>query len=252
MAQEQMEYERVEFSLDNRQILFLLFGLVVVAGFVFFVGVLVGRRMSHAEQQTWLAESSSASGVLPASIHGWNDGPGGGGPVGEPGDEAAGDAAAGSQRDPSGVDAKLRAQGWKGAGDEGRASEPDFAYVEGVAKNDAAKLPKTRPAGVAPRNESKVKAERAKVEAAQRARESKVKHGDFTLQLKRFDDEGEAKSLAARVKKSGYKAKIVPSERGGKLHYVVTVGDYATWDDAIKGKASFEAKVGIVAYAARQ
>ena len=54
--------DKVELSLDNRQIFFLFFGLSVVGCFVFALGVMVGRRVD------WNPEGQVAAHV-PQPLH---------------------------------------------------------------------------------------------------------------------------------------------------------------------------------------
>ena len=216
--------ERIEFSLDSRQILFLLFGLAVVGCFVFALGLLAGRRMH------WTPESEFTDGeALAATIQ----------------SDASGEVIE-TEEEVVVVDAS------ESGGEE-------FAYVEGVREDDAADLPKTRPASVAPRDEEQIKAEKAKEREAKSAALARTQRsenagarGEFTLQLKRFDQQDAADALVRRLKRSGYAVRVQRSEKSGKTWFVVSVGDYSTWDAALEAKKNFEAKEGIVAYAARQ
>ena len=58
--------DKVELSLDNRQIFFLFFGLSVVGCFVFALGVMVGRRVE------WNPEGEGISQADIALIASWN------------------------------------------------------------------------------------------------------------------------------------------------------------------------------------
>lgn len=200
--------ERIEFSLDNRQVLFLLFSLLVIASFVFLLGFLVGKRGEGMAAGQWANQ-----GVLAANIAGDGDFE----------DEMVG------------------------------GKEDDFAFEEGVAVNDAARLPPTRPEGTAPRDEKQVRAERFQADrAVVQATQPKVDKGvpaPFTLQIRRFKDKSAADLLRQRIRRHGFSGKIFKSSGG---EFVVTVGDYTTWKDALAAKSAFEAKVGLVAYAARQ
>lgn len=206
MSNAHLESERIEFSLDNRQVLFLLFSLLVIAGFVFLMGFLVGRRSEGLSTSRWASQ-----GVLAANI--------------------AGEAKA----------------------EEEPFDDESFAFEKGVHINDAAKLPPTRAEGTAPRNEQEVRAERvqadrAVVEATQAKRASETP-APFTLQIRRFKDRAAADLLRQRIRRKGFPCKISNSTTG---EFVVTVGDYTSWKDALAAKSAFEAKVGLVAYAARQ
>lgn len=209
MPNAHQESERIEFSLDNRQVLFLLFSLLVIASFVFLMGFLVGKRSEGLSATQW-----SNQGVLAANIAG---------------------------------DAQFEDEEVAGADEE------NFAFEKGVAVNDAAKLPPTRAEGTAPRNENEVRAERYKedrkaVQATQPKTESGVP-APFTLQIRRFQDKAAADLLRQRILRKGFGAKIQKSTTG---EFVVTVGEYLSWKDALAAKSAFEAKVGLVAYAARQ
>lgn len=203
------ESERIEFSLDNRQVLFLLFALLVIGSFVFLMGFLVGRRSEGLSAAQW-----SNQGVVAANIGGdadFDDEP-------FPGDDEA------------------------------------FAFEKGVAVNDAAKLPPTRPEGTAPRDEQQVRAERyqkdlAKVQATTPPKKTPRALAPFTLQIRRFTDRAAADLLAQRIRRKGFHPKVELVTSG---EFLVTVGSYVSWNDALDAKSAFEEKVGLVAYAARQ
>lgn len=203
------ESERIEFSLDNRQVLFLLFSLLVIASAVFTMGFFVGRSSEGLSASQW-----SNQGVVAANIAGeseFDDEP-------FPGEEEA------------------------------------FAFEKGVAVNGAAKLPPTRPEGTAPRDEQQVRAERYlsdrdKVKATTPPKLPQGQVAPFTLQIRRFTDRAAADLLAQRVRRKGFSPKIQTATSG---EFLVTVGAYMSWKDALAAKAAFEEKVGLVAYAARQ
>ncbi|MBZ5714999.1 hypothetical protein K7C98_37680, partial [Nannocystis pusilla] len=52
--------EKVDFSLDNRQVFFLFFGLSVVGCFVFALGVMVGRRNEAGQANAQLVAQNEA------------------------------------------------------------------------------------------------------------------------------------------------------------------------------------------------
>src|SRR5262245_27998104 len=58
--------DKVEVSLDNRQIFFLFFGGAVLACLVFVLGVMVGRRMEGRERVAHRAQTSAAVDPLAA------------------------------------------------------------------------------------------------------------------------------------------------------------------------------------------
>lgn len=237
--------DKLEVSLDGRQIFFLFFGGAVVACLVFVLGVMVGKRLEGREQLARRAGTSAAIDPLAAL------------------DELSADEAA---KDDLAFPAAL-------AGDEktrkraldaadlapARALTPDgTGAILQTMRGAAAKLAEAAPAPTpppAPVPAAQPKPEAAPapapVAAAAPKPDPKVEPDEkkFTLQISSFQERSEADALAAKLSKDGYKPFIVMSDVPEKgIFFRVRVGEYAARGDAMGAKADFEKKQGIIAY----
>lgn len=224
--------DKVELSLDNRQIFFLFFGLSVIGCFVFALGIMTGRRLQ------------------------W-----------DPGQQAA---ALGDDSSLSLLD----------------ESEPQerFAFRQGLAESDAEALPPTRDPELPPRDESRIRAERAaeQVEQSQAANaeveariekiaeqqqktlaqgsadaakpEAKPEADEpkgprrFTLQMKAFSREEDAAKLADRLRHNGHEVRVESHDVRGRTWHRVRLGAFDDWDEALAAKQAFEKAEHVIAY----
>jgi cell division septation protein DedD len=217
--------ERVEVTLDGRQIFFLFFGGAVVASLVFVLGVMVGRRLEGREMVAARASTSAAVDPLAA--------------LDELGAEEA-------QSDTLAFPQALARPAPKGEAEEhgapvvkAKEKEKEKAVAAPLAKEmmRPAPVPAPEPAAVAP-------APAAPVVAKATASSSR-----YTLQISSFQAREEADALADKLRAAGYKPKVVESnipEKG--IWHRVRVGDYGSREEAMEGKAEFEKKVQIIAY----
>jgi cell division septation protein DedD len=228
--------DKVELSLDNRQIFFLFFGLSVVGCFVFALGVMVGRRVSFdpaGEVAALSADSLSlleGEGEQEAELS-FKDGlkepatedvP----PTRDPNAPPAADAAA---------DADAPAPAPKKKSD----AEPVLA---------AAKKPAAKPAAEQAEAPKKPAAKPAK--ASSDAPPAPVGQ-KYTLQMKAFSKQEEADSFAAKLKENGHDARVESHEVKGRLWHRVRVGTFDNWADGLEAKEEFEASEKIIAYVVR-
>jgi len=256
-AEPELFRDKIELSLDGKQVFYLFFGGAVIASMVFVLGVMVGRRVearSHADAHVASATSDPLAALdkLDASSRS---------------DELAfrGALRGGSKVTGLGaVDAELVA----------RAAARDGEGPLAVAKEAKAEQAKAEQAKAEQAKAEQAKAEQAKAEHA-KAEQAKAEHAKaaapavavdgpkaevkaeatakkFTLQLSSFQDEGEAKAFADELRAAGYapyvKRADVP-EKG--IWYRVRVGGYPTFDEAVAAKKAFEAERGVIAYVTR-
>ncbi len=241
-AEPELYKDKIEVSLDGRQIFYLFFGGAVVACLVFVLGVMVGRRL-EARAHVDKAAATSATRDPLAALDRLAEGKG----------EMTFPAALGS-------------------------AEPPVTQVDKVIQKPEPRpepkpeAPKPEPKAGAPTPEPKAEAPKPEPKAQPRPEPvkpdadprpvSKPEHapksepastaGKFTLQLSAFQDQAEAEAFLATVKQAGYRAYVVSAEVEGKgTFYRVRLGNYATYDDAVAAKAEFERKIPKIAYVTR-
>ncbi len=263
-AEPELYKDKIEVSLDGRQIFYLFFGGAVVACLVFVLGVMVGRRLEARAHVDRAAVTSTKKDPL-AALDRLAEGKGeltypaalrsasapvadvdrALGAVIEPGPPVVAkpvDRAVDKAADKAAAD---KAAADKAAADKAAREKADKAAADKAAADKAAA--------------DKAAADKAKAAAAEPDRGAdKDKGADkgvrarFTLQLSAFQDQGEAEAFLATVKKAGYAAYVVSAEVEGKgTFYRVRLGNYVTYDEAVAAKAEFERKVPKIAYVTR-
>ncbi len=198
--------DKIEVSLDGRQIFYLFFGGAVIVGMVFVLGVMVGRRV---EARGHVDRAKTAAAVDPLA-------------------------------------ALDRLEGGNGLSFEGslRGAEtpkPDVEkQIEDRAVHDEPKPAAKPEARVEAKVDAKVdapKPDAPKPKADVKA-EPKLR---FTLQLSSFQDKGEAETYLAQLKSNGSaSAYVTEAEVDGKTFYRVRLGNFRSLDAANDAKADFE------------
>jgi cell division septation protein DedD len=262
--------DKVEISLDGRQIFFLFFGSAVAACLIFVVGVLIGKRIE-----------ARALAMTPA-------------PIEDPlaaldqlgdADEADEGLTFHKALTPSSLPKAARASEPRESGDEAKSeklveavkSEPskpetmkteatkiEAAKLEGEASRGdggkaelASKDKKPAPARADEKKAAPLPPARPQVVAAAPAKKPDgnkptVAPGHFTLQLSAFPEKSDAEEFMHKIQAAGYKPFLIASEIPGKgVFYRVRVGDYASRQAAVDAKAEFERKQRIIAYVAK-
>jgi cell division septation protein DedD len=235
--------DKIEVSLDGRQIFCLFCGGAVIASLVFVLGVMVGRRVEARGNPERAAAGTPASDPLAAL------------------DQFA---AQGDSDADTATDAQLPS-----ALREGQAAPPtpvDVSLAHPAPAPAAAPKPQPEPEPKAePVKPEPPKAEppkpEPKVVAAPPAKpveppKAEPPKGDgkgrFTLQLSSFQTRGEADAFIAELKKSGYAPTVTEANVPGKgTWFRVRLGGYSSYDEAMAGKAEFESKAKIIAYVTR-
>jgi DedD protein len=249
--------DKIEVSLDGRQIFYLFFGGAVIACLLFVLGVMVGKRV-EARSHVGRAATTAARDPL-----------------------AALDQLDATSRGAQLSFQKALAGGNPPAGQVDRAiAELDRAAAEparaDVHRDDPVPVdpmpPEERPTVVTRKAEPIAKVEArpegkdatpeatldakpaAKPEAAARAvptpaRDKGATKARYTLQLSSFQDRGEAEAFLGTLSTAGYRATITESQVEGKgTYFRVRFGGYPSYEDAVAAKGEFEAKVGKIAY----
>jgi cell division protein FtsN len=231
--------DKVELSLDNRQIFFLFFGLSVVGCFVFALGVMVGRRVDFGPegQVAALAGDSLAMFEDDAQEHGelsFKQGLSEPAHVGLPETRDPDDLEK-EPADPTPQPEKAKAEpAAKPAAPEKAKAAPKTPKASDTVLSAGTSGPKTSAAAPAPR-----KAETA--DAAQQ----------FTLQMKAFAKKEEAEAFAAPLRSNGHPVRVEEHEIKGRVWHRVRVGQFENWQDGLAAKDAFEAQEKIIAYVVR-
>ncbi len=245
--------DKVELSLDGRQVFFLFFGGAVLACMLFALGIMTGRRLearaialdtptaedplaaldqlgdledeeltyhraltSSARARKESAIASPAAVVAPADEHG------------KPKQNAV------AAPPPKPIPA--------------RPVAPTKAAAAAATEPDAQTPPK--PAPPRPVLAQGASANPLKGDAKESASDAAQPH--FTLQLSAFAQKRDAEDFMHRVQTAGYRAFVVSSDVPGKgIMYRVRVGDYASKDAAMAEKGAVEKKLKVAAYLAK-
>ena len=240
--------DKVELSLDNRQIFFLFFGLSVVGCFVFALGVMTARRLEWDPEGrvAALSDADSLSLLEAEEAEGFKFMEG-------LADSAAADLP--PTRDPSVPprdedEVKAEKEAAKEAAKLAKA-EPTPA-LPGAAKVPAAHV------GAADPVEAKVKAKAnkdaamANVDKASATAEADADKRVFTLQIKTFSRKEEADKLAAKLRGNGHEVRVDEIEKKGRIWYRVCLGSFTSWDDGLEAKGGFEKAERMIAYVVAQ
>ncbi len=279
--------DKVEISLDGRQIFFLFFGSAVAACLIFVVGVLIGKRIearalalqpapiedplaaldqlgdadeaddgltfhkalaARQDKSEKADKPDKAEPVKPAKVADKSDKP-----------DAKLDAKADAKLDAKADKADKGALTAMTDDDLDVKSEPSSGKPEAVAAKDgdtvAKKKPDAKSAALAPKPLPPTKAQVVQATPAKKPDANKktdVAQSHFTLQLSAFPEKSDAEEFMHKIQTAGYKPFLVASEIPGKgVFFRVRVGDYASRQSAVDAKAEFERKQRIIAYVAK-
>jgi len=243
MSREEGLYkDKIEVSLDGRQIFYLFFGGSVIVGLVFVLGVMVGRRVEargHVER----AQTQTAVDPL-AALDRLESGGGlsfqgalrGGDVPANDVENKIGELAKQNAKKP---DAKVAAKTPEVKKDEPRLEAK--AEPKDEKKSEKKDEPKAEPK---PEKKDDKKLE-AKVDVLPKAeakpeKKDEPKKSKFALQLSSFQDKGEAQAYLEQVKSNGLPAYVTEAEIDGKTYYRVRVGKYASIDAASDAKVDID------------
>jgi DedD protein len=215
-AENELFRDKVEITLEGRQVFYLFFGGAVIASLVFVLGVMVGKRVeARAHVGETPAGTSPASDPLAA--------------LDELGPDPGASPALTYQAElskpmpPEPVMAPLPAP-----------AAPAAAVADKPADKPAAK-PADKPGD----------------QPADKPAEDKPKK-KFTLQISSFRDKPDADAMVKTLSEAGFSPYITEAEVEGKgTWYRVRLGTYDSYDAAAEAKDKFEAAQKLTAYVSR-
>jgi cell division septation protein DedD len=219
--------DKVEVSLDGRQIFYLFFGGAVIVGMVFVLGVMVGRRV---ESRGHIERAHAEATVDPLAALDRLEGSGG---------LTFQGALRGTDPPAADVDRKIDeiAKARQAAKAEAKPeTKVDPAKVDAKPEVKVDAKPEAKLDGKKPDSKPEAKAD-AKPDAKKSDGEKKQR---FTLQLSSFQDKGEAEAFLASIKDSGFPAFLAEGDVDGKQYFRVRLGSYRSLDAANDAKAEFE------------
>ena len=261
MSREEGLYkDKIEVSLDGRQIFYLFFGGSVIVGLVFVLGVMVGRRV---ESRGHVERAQTQAAVDPLAALDRLEG--GGGLSFQGALRGSGDAQTSDVEKSIGEMAKAK---------EPASKKPTAPSAVAVADGKKAEEPKAEKKADEPKAEKKAEEPRSEKKSEdKKVDDKKVKSDDsdkkssdkeflaklqkksadkksddkpiekkakYTLQLSSFQDRGEADAYLATVKSNGFSPYITEAEIDGKTYYRIRLGNYRSVDAANDAKADVE------------
>ncbi|MEO8704343.1 MAG: SPOR domain-containing protein [Kofleriaceae bacterium] len=247
--------DKIEVSLDGRQIFYLFFGGAVIVGLVFVLGVMVGRRVEARGHVDRLDHARSQSDPLAALDNLEADA--------KPNLSFRGALTNPTAAQPSDVERTIdeleKSRAVEKKEPEKKKPEPE-KKPEGkpVVKPDQADAkPAKKPDAhesanpdVITQNDKADKADkvdkdkshaRSSAEGDAKSIDKKPEaKGKFTLQLSSFQDKQEADAFLASVKSAGYQAYVTEASVNDKTFYRVRLGTYRSMEAANDAKADVE------------
>jgi septal ring-binding cell division protein DamX len=237
--------DKIEVSLDGRQIFYLFFGGAVIVGMVFVLGVMVGRRVearghvdrAHVEATVDpLAALDRLEGGSGLSFQGALRGAEA--PVADVDKQIAEMAAA--KKDAPKVEKKAEAPKAEAKVEEPKP-EPKVEKKQEAKAEEPKPEKKVEAKADEPKSEKKSEDKKVEAKADDAKPEAKPeKKQKFTLQLSSFKDKDEAQAFLDQIKASGYSATMTKADVDGKQYYRVRMGSYSSVDAANDAKAEFE------------
>ncbi len=227
--------DKVELSLDNRQIFFLFFGLSVIGCFVFALGIMTGRRIDWEPGQEAAAVGGQASLELleeePQTEHfAFQQG------------LSESDAEALPPTRPAEVpprpEDEVRAE---------RAQQQVAAQQQEVAQQREAEAVEVE----AKIDEQQAALAQATPAAAQQKPKPAPPKSDsrrFTLQMKAFSNPSDAEKLADKLRHNGHDVRIESHDVRGRTWHRVRLGEFDDWESALAAKTAFEKAEHVIAY----
>jgi DedD protein len=225
MSREEGLYkDKIEVSLDGRQIFYLFFGGSVIVGLVFVLGVMVGRRV---EARGHVERAQTQATVDPLAALDRLEGGG----LSYQGALRGGDAPASDVEKTIGEMAKQQQKATPKKGDaDKKKDEPKQAEVPNLVE----------PKAEAKKDEAKAEAKKDEAKAEPKPEPKPEKKTRFALQLSSFQDKAEAQAYLEQVKSNGLAAYVTEADVDGKTFYRVRVGKYASIDAASDAKVDID------------
>ncbi|PRP98110.1 SPOR domain-containing protein [Enhygromyxa salina] len=244
--------DKVELSLDNRQIFFLFFGLSVIGCFVFALGIMTGRRIQWEPGQEVAAVGGQDSlalleGEAPEDEHF----------AFQRGLSESDAEAIPPTRDPAVPprdEGEVRAERAEAA-DQAANQAASQAANHANAVADAASARAEQRAAENDEVDAKIaEQQQALAHATPAAAQAKPASSEadgtrrFTLQMKAFSRQEDADKLAATLRHNGHDVRIESHDVRGRSWHRVRLGTFDTWDEALAAKQTFEKAEKVIAY----
>ncbi|MGE5186237.1 MAG: SPOR domain-containing protein [Acidobacteriota bacterium] len=256
--------DKIEVSLDGRQIFYLFFGGSVIVALVFVLGVMVGRRVearghverAHVEAAVDpLAALDRLEGGAGLSFQGTLRG------AQPPATEVEKKIAELAPKEKEKAEKKLNRQDAEVAKPEAKIEPKVEAKLD---KKDGDKKDGDKKDGDRKDGDKHAEADRKDKDGDKKADAAKRGDGDkhadadskddrkvadkkdgekkpkFTLQLSSFQDKAEADAYMQSVKQAGFQPYVTQGDVDGKQFYRVRLGSYRSIDAANDAKAEFE------------
>jgi len=259
MSREEGLYkDKIEVSLDGRQIFYLFFGGSVIVGLVFVLGVMVGRRV---EARGHVERAQTQATVDPLAALDRLEGGG----LSYQGALRGGDAPTSDVEKTIGEMAKQPKAGAKKDDKHEADKKPEAKQAElpklvpeakpEAKKDEAKKSEKPEKSDKPEKNEKKdeKKDEAKKDESKKKSEDDKAvekveakaepkpeKKTRFALQLSSFQDKAEAQAYLEQVKANGLAAYVTEADVDGKTFFRVRVGKYSSVDAASDAKVDID------------
>jgi len=214
--------DKIEVSLDGRQIFYLFFGGAVIVGLVFVLGVTVGRRVEargHVEHARTTAAEDPLAALDRLEANGGLTFKG---------------ALTGAQP-PSQVEQKVAAIEKEKKDEKKEPEKKVEKKPEPEKKVEKVEDKKPEPVEKKPEPEKKADVDKKADKPKDEQPSSK-----FTLQLSSFQDKKEADTFLGTIKAAGYAAYITEADVSGKTFYRVRLGNYRTLEAANDAKVDVE------------
>jgi cell division septation protein DedD len=247
--------DKVELSLDNRQIFFLFFGLSVIGCFVFALGIMTGRRLQWEPGQQAAAIGNEDSLARLDEVEdtderfAFRSGL----------SESDADALAPTRdpelppRDEDEVKAERAAAAERA--EQVEQHEAQVAEVEAKVAESQKALAQVTPAAAKPSAPAKPAAAKPSAPATGPSKPgpadkpaSADKSKAYTLQMKAFSREEDAVKLADKLRHDGHDVRVESHEVRGRTWHRVRLGEFTSWDDALAAKQAFEKAEHVIAY----
>jgi cell division septation protein DedD len=254
--------DKIEVSLDGRQIFYLFFGGAVIVGLVFVLGVMVGRRV-EARGHTDRARVAATVDPLAAldRLEGGNglsfQGAlrGADGPVSDvektiaampKKDDKPEETRVEKKADVAKVEPAKDEKKVEPAKDEKKVEPAKVESAKDEKKADTAKIEPAKDEKKAEPAKDDKKAEVAKTEPGKEAKKAEPAKDDkkpepkFVLQLSSFQDKAEAQAYLETMKGAGYQPYMTEASVDGKHYFRIRMGQYKTIESAYDAKAELE------------
>jgi septal ring-binding cell division protein DamX len=267
MSEDKHWQNRVELSLDNRQIFLLFFASAAVLALVFALGVVVGKRSDAAPAKAaptdplaLLDQMGADSGEETLTFHEaltkpeQNPAPAGApAPAAPPATENLASPSKPAVASPTLASPKPAPQ---------EKPEPAPApRAKTLIKALAAAIPGAQAPSAAENDSSSGKKPTGKpgkepLAAKEKGKKAEVKDaegdGTYTLQLSAFQEKREAESFMQKLRGSGMQPFMTSTTIPGRgVWFRVRLGKYRTWDEALAAKQDFEKKAKLIAYVSK-